>query len=581
MATIADNLQKIIGIKKDIKDAINNKGVTVSDSDKFDTYASKIMEIKQGGGGDCDPDHYLEYEWKTNGVEDCQGDDKGYLYVPMVTLDGKEYELKNGPQRIQITEKDNEDCKCHQLKCTTIDEETYTIRKGTSASAYSNYDTGENNKTFYIYDSEEWQYPVYLLSNNTNLEKVIRLPKFDSALSMASMFYGCTNVEEINMEGLVSNKVTSINSMFSGCTKLKYIDMSTWDLSSIDSLATSIPVSNFAKDCSTLEYINMDGLDLTNIHYSIFNNAACKRFYSRNATLVNTQTFAAFPWYNLRSSLEYVDVSGSTFRQNSGTTVTQLFASMPNLTTLIASNVTFENATLVNNFFYQTPKLKKIDLSYMKFPNVEKITDLFSYADAMEELNLSGWNLDNVDFTYQAFGYSTKANFKVVYACDCSETTVEKIKTALKTNQSHVKVITCNDDDLSNRGVEFEINSDFVRKGSENIQNLASTVYTIEGDGDRNTISATYRTQIKINNAPNFFFFVKADAKLGDTLYLSELDTPFDKYYNNYRYVETDDNWRLVTYNNDGGEHTIYVDYIKAIYRDEYADAVCEIGIPD
>lgn len=48
MATIAENLQTILDIKSDIKNAIIAKGVSVADSDGFATYASKIESIETG-----------------------------------------------------------------------------------------------------------------------------------------------------------------------------------------------------------------------------------------------------------------------------------------------------------------------------------------------------------------------------------------------------------------------------------------------------------------------------------------------------------------------------------------------------
>lgn len=52
MATVAQNIETLNTIKNDIKTAINDKGVTVTDSDSFTLYASKIDQIKQGEGGD-------------------------------------------------------------------------------------------------------------------------------------------------------------------------------------------------------------------------------------------------------------------------------------------------------------------------------------------------------------------------------------------------------------------------------------------------------------------------------------------------------------------------------------------------
>ena len=54
MGTTADKLNKVLSTKADIKSAIIEKGVAVSDSDTFASYGDKIRSIKSGGdsGGD-------------------------------------------------------------------------------------------------------------------------------------------------------------------------------------------------------------------------------------------------------------------------------------------------------------------------------------------------------------------------------------------------------------------------------------------------------------------------------------------------------------------------------------------------
>ena len=54
MGTTADKLNKLEETKAAIKTAITNKGVEVSDSDTFASYADKINSIPTGGGGDLD-----------------------------------------------------------------------------------------------------------------------------------------------------------------------------------------------------------------------------------------------------------------------------------------------------------------------------------------------------------------------------------------------------------------------------------------------------------------------------------------------------------------------------------------------
>ena len=56
MGTITDKLNKLAETKSAIKTAIVNKGVTISDTDTFASYADKISSISSGGGGGYDFD---------------------------------------------------------------------------------------------------------------------------------------------------------------------------------------------------------------------------------------------------------------------------------------------------------------------------------------------------------------------------------------------------------------------------------------------------------------------------------------------------------------------------------------------
>ena len=51
MSTLQENLDRIKNAKSAIKDAIIQKGIDVTDTEKIETYADKILQIKSGGGG--------------------------------------------------------------------------------------------------------------------------------------------------------------------------------------------------------------------------------------------------------------------------------------------------------------------------------------------------------------------------------------------------------------------------------------------------------------------------------------------------------------------------------------------------
>ena len=51
MSTLQENLDRIKNAKSAIKDAIIQKGIEVTDTERIETYADKILQIKSGGGG--------------------------------------------------------------------------------------------------------------------------------------------------------------------------------------------------------------------------------------------------------------------------------------------------------------------------------------------------------------------------------------------------------------------------------------------------------------------------------------------------------------------------------------------------
>ena len=52
MSTLQENLDRIKNAKSAIKDAIIQKGIGVTDTEKIETYADKILQIKSGGGSE-------------------------------------------------------------------------------------------------------------------------------------------------------------------------------------------------------------------------------------------------------------------------------------------------------------------------------------------------------------------------------------------------------------------------------------------------------------------------------------------------------------------------------------------------
>jgi hypothetical protein len=79
--TLEENIWRIQQAKLAIRDAIQAKGIQIEDSDRIDTYASKIYEIEQGGGS-CN----LSGGWFD--FEDLDGNGNCWWYAEDSGLDG-------------------------------------------------------------------------------------------------------------------------------------------------------------------------------------------------------------------------------------------------------------------------------------------------------------------------------------------------------------------------------------------------------------------------------------------------------------------------------------------------------------
>ena len=181
MGTTADKLNKVLETKEAIRTAINNKGGTLTTSDKFSDYATAIDNIKSGGG-----DNLLQYI-----IDNKGGDGKPscrclfYLYYG-TNLDNIIPQLDTS----KVSDMQEMFSGCYNLT---------TIPPLNTSSATS------MNKMFY------------------GCSKLTTIPQLNTSnvTDMDSMFYNCSKLTtDIQLD---TSKVTFISELFSGCISLKTI----------------------------------------------------------------------------------------------------------------------------------------------------------------------------------------------------------------------------------------------------------------------------------------------------------------------------------------------------------------------
>lgn len=287
--SIADKLNNIVETKGLIKQAIIDKGVQVSDSDNFRSYADKINSIKGG------PDEYIPLSVDSNGI---------------LVKTGTEWNTS-----------------ATDLSSTVLQYAFNGVSTLTSASL--------NNLT----KVSGTRALNYAFAQCSNLSSLTFGPITEIGQNaMNAMCYACPNLTSINLSSLISIAGGGMSSAFEGCTNLKTVNLnnltnlqgysamrSTFQGTGITSI--SLPklstlgdgngLQDTFKNCTSLVSASLDGLvTISNGSYALGNTfEGCTSLTSLSIKNLKSITEDAYD-YNLTclckncTSLTSVDISG-------------------------------------------------------------------------------------------------------------------------------------------------------------------------------------------------------------------------------------------------------------------------------
>lgn len=279
MATIAENLQAIQDIKQDIKIAIENKGVDMTNT-PFSEYSTKIDEITTGGGTFVVPDGMkFSYSTFTEIPENfifTNISDTSYMFngcnnlqtIPQINTTNAT-NMKNmftGCAKLQsIPYFDTHNVTSMQdmfSGCTSITN-IPLLDTGNVKNMGGMFRDCKNVETFPLLDTHNvtdmgcmflnctkiTTIPLLDTSNVTQIGSLvfgcsnltsIPLLNTSNATGMNNMFYNCTKITTIPQ--FDTAKVTNMGGMFYGCSKLQSIPL--LDASNVTSMGTFFGYSN-------------------------------------------------------------------------------------------------------------------------------------------------------------------------------------------------------------------------------------------------------------------------------------------------------------------------------------------------
>lgn len=261
--TTAENLNRIIQAKADIKTAIENKGVAVGDV-TIDSYAEKIGKIPQ--------------DVSFNGLD--------------FTVIGYDMTLTR-----ELNDEFNADIQYSLQKYNEWDENntsaTYLFKEDKKLvyapfintqnveDMYNMFSNCTNLTTVPLIDTSKVRDMQGMFNGCTNLTAV---PLFDTsnAKKMASMFTNCTNLTTVPL--FDTQNVTGMNSMFENCANLTTVPL--FNTQNVTGMASMF---YDCKNLTTVPHFNTQNVTgMNNMFYGCKNLTTIPQFDTQNVTNINS-----------------------------------------------------------------------------------------------------------------------------------------------------------------------------------------------------------------------------------------------------------------------------------------------------
>lgn len=248
MATIADKLTTIAGIKTNIRTAINNKGGSLASGSPFSAYSAAISSLPSGGGGGASSTDwsqigytgapqtvqdafsyaktiYDNWDPTVTNLENKFNDNKNLVYAPLVDTSRATNMQGMFQSCINLSY-------LPLLITSNVTNMSHMLHDASGLTSVPLFDTSKVTDMSHMFENDQLltTLPAFNTSACTNMNGMVRLcsglvsiPQLDTSkvTDMESMFENCEGITVI--PALDSRQVTNMDSLFSWCHSLKKI----------------------------------------------------------------------------------------------------------------------------------------------------------------------------------------------------------------------------------------------------------------------------------------------------------------------------------------------------------------------
>ncbi len=261
--------------------------------------------------------------------------------------------------------------------------------------------------------------------------------------SMRGLFYNCSSLTSANVELLDTSNVTDMSQMFDSCRKLTSLDVSGWGTSNVTDMAsifygcsglTSLDVSDWDTSnvtnmtstfsyCTGLTELDVSGWDTSNVTNmsQMFNN--CTGLTSLDVSDWDTSNVTnMMSTFNYCTGLTSLDISD--WDTSSATNMMYMFNNCRSLTNIDVTNWDTSSVTNMSYMFRSCTGLTSMDVSGLDTSNVTNMASMFAACTGLTSMDVSGLDTSNVtNMAYMFDGCTGLTSIPDFSSCDTSNVT--------------------------------------------------------------------------------------------------------------------------------------------------------------
>ena len=250
-----------------------------------------------------------------------------------------------------------------------------------------------------------------------NLKEINGANNIDTSqvTNMLNMFYGCSELNKVDVSNWNTSQVTNMCDMFTGCNVLDGLDVSNWNTSKVTNM------SSIFRDCQKLSKIDVGNWDTSQVTHMSMMFDSCQKlgkidvsnWNTSQATDMDSMFHGCYVLNGLDVSnwntsqvtdmsymffdcnvLNGLDVSG--WNTSKVTNMVGMFWDCNVLDSLDVGNWNTSQVTDMGWMFIGCWKLSKIDVSNWNTSKVTNMAGMFWNCSVLDDLDVSSWNTGQV-----------------------------------------------------------------------------------------------------------------------------------------------------------------------------------------